>query len=203
LDDLSYPVVRVLRDGATRLNIRPITPADRDELRRAFQASSARTRYLRFMGVMRELSDEMLDYLTNVDGKDHVALVATVTSPDMKSERGVGVARFIRMKDEPHVAEGAITVVDDMQSKGVGTALAFELERAARANDIRAMRADVLEANETMRTILEAAGAKKLPAEDPGVVSYEIALEPDEPPPFPERLLTRLLRAAAQFDPSP
>jgi RimJ/RimL family protein N-acetyltransferase len=180
------------------VTIRPITPDDREALRSAFRETSARTRYLRFLGFVGELSDGMLDYLVNVDGKDHVALVATTTSPDMKSERGVGVARFIRMKDNPHVAEAAITVADDMQGKGVGTALAHELEHAARGCGIRRLRAEVLEGNATMRSILESAHATKIAADDPGVVVYEMELEP-EPAPLAERLLTKLLRAAASF----
>src|SRR5207245_1114651 len=137
-------------------------------------------------------------YLVNVDGTDHVALVATTTSPDMKTERGVGVARFIRLKDNPRVAEAAITVADDMQAKGIGAALAHELERAARACGIRSLRAEVLEANATMRAILENAHAKRLPVEEPGVVVYEMELEP-EPAPLAERIMTKLLRAAASF----
>ena len=95
--DPAWKVVRTLRDGTT-VTIRPIAPEDRDELRREFEHTSPQTRYLRFLGVVGELTDAMLTYLTCVDQKDHVALVATVTSPDLKNERGVGVARFIRQK---------------------------------------------------------------------------------------------------------
>lgn len=197
-DEQVFPLVRVLKDGETRVTVRPITPDDREALRSAFRETSARTRYMRFLGFVGELTEEMLDYLVNVDGKDHVALVATMTTPDMKTERGVGIARFIRSKDDPHVAEAAITVADDMQGKGVGTALAHELERAARARGIRSMRAEVLEGNATMRSILEHAGAKRLASDDPGVLVYEMELE-REPVPFPERLLMKILRAAAAF----
>ena len=191
----TWKCVRTLRDGSA-ITIRPISLDDRDELRRAFRETSASTRYLRFLGVVGELSEAMLTYLTDVDQKNHIALVATMTSPDLKTERGVGVARVIRLPHEDHVAEAAITVTDDMQKRGVGSALALELERAARARGIRTIRAEVLEGNRAMRAILEGAGAQRIGArEGSGTLSYDIAIEPVQS--TPSHLL-ELLRGAAQ-----
>jgi RimJ/RimL family protein N-acetyltransferase len=175
--DAAWRVSRTLRDG-TSITIRPIQPEDRDELRREFERTSAETRYLRFLGVVGELSEATLTYLTSVDQHDHIALVATMTSPDLKSERGVGVARVIRLASSPHVAEAAITVVDDLQKIGIGSALAVELARAAQARGIQVIRADVLEGNAAMRGILEHVGAKRVDTGDQaGTLSYDIALE--------------------------
>ena len=172
-------------------------PEDRGELLREFQRMSPQTRYLRFLGVVGELSDDVLTYLTCVDQQTHIALVAVMTSPDLKTERGVGVARLIRLKGHPEIAEAAITVVDDLQKHGIGTALALELERAARARGIRHIRADVLEGNAAMRAILDAAGAQRVDAgETPGTISYDIALDP-ELHPVSTRLID-VLRGAAQ-----
>jgi GNAT superfamily N-acetyltransferase len=176
----SWRATHKLRDGA-EVTIRAIQPADRDELWRAFQRTSPRTRYLRFLGVIGELTEPMLTYLTCVDQTNHVALVATMSSNDLKTEQGVGVGRFIRIDGEPAVAEGAITVADDFQRRGIGTAIAHELERAARARGIRTMRAEVLESNAEMRSILEGAGAKPRGASD-GTIAYDIDLEETEPP---------------------
>ena len=123
----------------------------------------------------------MLTYLTNVDQKNHIALVATMTSPDLKTERGVGVARVIRVGHGPHeehVGEAAITVADDLQKRGIGSALAVELENAARAAGIHVIRAEVLEGNAAMRAILEGAGAKRVePRTGSGTLSYDIEIE--------------------------
>jgi GNAT superfamily N-acetyltransferase len=174
----TWRVVRTLRDG-TSITIRGIMPEDREELRRAFRETSAQTRYLRFLSVIGDLTETMLDYLTRVDQEDHVALVATVTSPDLKSERGIGVARVVRLEQESDVGEAAITVTDDMQKRGVGSALALEIERAARVRGIRHIRADVLEGNAVMRSILENAGARRVDSGDSaGTLSYDIAIEP-------------------------
>jgi RimJ/RimL family protein N-acetyltransferase len=185
-----------MTDG-TPMMIRPIMPEDRDELRREFNRISPQTRYLRFLGVVGELSEDLLTYLTCVDQQKHVALVATMTSPDLKTERGIGVARLIRLKDNPEVAEAAITVVDELQQHGIGSALALELERAARVRGIRHIRADVLEGNAAMRGILESAGAQRVDAgESEGTISYDIAIDPVAPT-APSRLID-LLRGAAQ-----
>jgi GNAT superfamily N-acetyltransferase len=192
--DPAWRVTRTLRDGTT-ITIRPITPDDREELRREFERTSAQTRYLRFLGAVGELSEATLTYLTDVDQKNHIAIVATTTSPDLKTERGVGVARVIRLQGAHDVAEAAITVRDDMQKLGVGSALALELERAARANGIRHIRADVLENNALMRSILEAAGAEPAASESAGTISYDIAISGE--PTLASRL-TDVLRGAAQ-----
>lgn len=194
--DSSWRVTRPLPDGSL-VTIRPIVPEDREELRREFRRISPRTRYLRFLGVVGDLSEEMLTYLTCVDQQTHIALVALVTSPDLKTERGVGVARLIRLKGHPEIAEAAITVVDDLQQRGIGTALALELEHAARARGIRHIRADVLETNAAMRGILEGAGAKRVDVgESAGTIAYDIALDAEHHP-VTSRLID-VLRGAAQ-----
>lgn len=190
--DPSWRAIHHLRDGSV-LTIRAIRPEDRDELRRGYHQASPRTRYMRFLGLVGELTEPMLTYLTCVDQTNHVALVATIDSPDLKTERGVGVARFIRIPSQPDVAEGAITVIDDMQQKGVGTALAEELGRAAVARGVHTMRAEVLEGNAAMRGILEALGATRAPAEG-GTIAYDISLDPLPP----MQRLVGLLRGAAE-----
>lgn len=191
--DPSWRVERTLRDGRS-ITIRPILPTDREDLRRGFRETSAETRYLRFMGVFSDLSERMLTYLTCVDQKNHVALVATMASPDLKTERGVGIARFIRLESSPEVAEAAITVIDDMQKQGVGTALALELERAAQLRGIRVIRADVLEGNATMRSIIEQAGGRRVDSGDtPGMLTYDVPLEEAHP----SKSLMDVLKGAA------
>jgi len=177
--DPSWRAKRTLSDGV-EITLRPLMPEDPEELRRAFRTASPRTRYLRFFGFVGEPSEAMLTYLTQVDQKDHVAIVATMASPDLKEEHGIDIARFVRLAESPHVAEAAIPVADEMQRRGVGTALARELERAARVRGIHVPRAEVLASNAAMRAILDHAGAKP-PAMGAGTESlaYDISLEPD------------------------
>ena len=77
-----WRVAKTTSDGCAYV-IRPITRDDRDGLERAFHEASAQTRYLRFGLASNTLPKAALDYLTNVDQKDHVAIVATSTTPDL------------------------------------------------------------------------------------------------------------------------
>src|SRR4051794_23445633 len=105
-----------VRDGSN-IRIRPIEPEDRGRLATAFDELSDQSRYQRFLSPMRRLSAAQLDYLSDVDHRDHEALVAL----DHNAARLVGVARYVRT--DTTVAEPAVAVVDDWQRRGVGTAL--------------------------------------------------------------------------------
>src|SRR5579859_5534365 len=147
-----------LADG-TRVVFRPVRPDDAEALRRAFERLSAGSRYRRFFGGLNGLTDEMVRYLTNVDGVDHVAICATLCSLDMKEEAIVGVARFVRLPGEPDVAEAAVTVIDDLHRQGLGRLLMLALAREAQARKITRFRGQVLAENAPMRHLLEEAGA--------------------------------------------
>ena len=148
----------VLRDGR-KVVLRHIQPSDAEEMRRGFRALSPESRDRRFFTGITDLDDATLAYLTNVDGKNHVAIVATTESLDLKTERGIGVARFVRSDKDPTVAEAAVTIVDDMQRIGLGTLMTKTLARAARERGIEKFRCEVLESNDlVVKSLLEAGG---------------------------------------------
>jgi GNAT superfamily N-acetyltransferase len=167
------------KDGSTPVTIRPIRPEDREELRSGFRKLSPLSRYQRFFTDIHELSEEQLDYLTLVDGVNHVALVASVPTADLSLEKGLGVARFVRLPDEPDVAEVAITVVDEAQHKGIGTALLHALTIAARKAGIHRFRMQVLSINDSMIGLLLHNGAVEIPSDDCDVRVFEMALTSD------------------------
>jgi GNAT superfamily N-acetyltransferase len=164
------------KDGSTPITIRPIRPEDREELRSGFRKLSPLSRYQRFFSEIHELSEDQLDYLTQVDGVNHVALVASVPTADLSLEKGLGVARFVRLLDEPDVAEVALTVTDDAQHKGIGTALLTALTVAARNTGIHRFRMQVLAMNDSMIGLLEHYGAVEIPSDDCEVRVFEIPL---------------------------
>ena len=153
-----YREEHVLDDG-TKVTLRLIKPDDAEPLRLGFSRLSPTSRYRRFLSGMSELSDEMVRYLTEVDGVDHVAVVATTDSLDLKTEIGLGVARVIRLEGEPTVAEAAITVSDDMQRKGLGRLLVRTMAEAALERGVKTIRAEVLAENAPMRRLLADVGA--------------------------------------------
>jgi len=173
--DAGYRCEHVLADG-TRVTLRLIRPEDGGELRRAFERLSPASRYRRFLAGVSQLSDEMVHYLTEVDGVNHLAVVATTDSYDLKTEVGLGIARFIRLEEDPTVAEAAVTVIDDAQGKGIGKLLLGALAEAARERGIHTFRGEVLASNEPMRRMLGELGA--VVREDDGTsISFDVALD--------------------------
>jgi RimJ/RimL family protein N-acetyltransferase len=120
------------------------------------------------------LSDEDLDYLTDVDQYRHDALVAI----DVGRHEAVGVARYVRLPGRRELAEVAVEVVDDWQRRGVATALLLELTERARAAGVQEYSAIVAPDNQVMNDVLERLGAEPVREADEGV-EYLIDLESD------------------------
>jgi GNAT superfamily N-acetyltransferase len=193
--DREYHDTRELEDGRV-VRLRCIRPEDRESLVRAFGKLSRESRYRRFLADVPFLSASMARYLTEVDGTDHVAIVAMTDSFDLKEEEGVGVARFLRLPGEPHVAEAAVTVIDAYQGKGLGRILLDAISNAARERGIRVFRSTVLVSNTPMRHILDEAGG--LVHRDEGdTIVIDVPLG-DPRPRWSDLPIFRVLRAAAE-----
>jgi GNAT superfamily N-acetyltransferase len=131
------------RDG-TQLYVRHIKPADKDMLAKAWLQLSPVSQYRRFLAPKPVLTKSDLRYLTQIDGHDHVALVAVrLDDPS----RLVGVARYVRSTTDPEEAEVAVTVADAMQGKRVGKQLGVLLADEARGRGIRRFTAALLAEN--------------------------------------------------------
>jgi GNAT superfamily N-acetyltransferase len=147
-----------LRDG-TPVRIRPILPEDKDHILDGFRRLSPESRYRRFLSPIDELTPDMLRDLTEVDYADRFAYVAFALDVG-GAPVGVGVARYVRLHDEPHVAEAAVTVVDDYQERGLGTLLLQALGAVALENGIVRFRAYALENNRPLRELAARLGAE-------------------------------------------
>lgn len=180
-----------LRDG-TRALLRPIRPDDKERLRHGLELLSPRSRYLRFHSPIVRFTDTQLAYLTEVDQHDHVAWVAL--DPRVRGEPGMGVARFVRLPEEPSVAEAAVTVIDRYQGLGLGSALFGVLVDSAAANGIAALRNYVLDDNRPMLAVLDELGARRTPAER-GVWQVDVPVSTGDPETGPAG---RLLREVAR-----
>jgi GNAT superfamily N-acetyltransferase len=180
-----------LRDGS-HVRLRPIRPDDKDQLERGFERLTPESRYRRFLCPMNALTDQMLEYLTEVDHHDHEAIVAL----EDKSGDGVGVARYVRHVDRPDVAELAVTVMDDWQGRGVGTLLVQVLSARARAEGLKAFSALCLASNEEMLDLLEGLGPVQVVDRSSGTVEVEM--------PIPDvglsPVLRKLLRVSREAD---
>ena len=145
-------VLGALEDG-TPVRFRRINPDDKELLQAGFQMLSPQSRYRRFFSMVDHLSQKQLRYFTEVDFIDHYAWIA-----EIPNGMGLGVARWIRLKDEPEVAEGAVTVIDTFHNRGIGKALLWLGVRSAIAAGIRAIRVSVLSENDPVLTWLREAG---------------------------------------------
>jgi RimJ/RimL family protein N-acetyltransferase len=133
-----------LPDGAPVL-IRPIRADDKRMLTDGLRRLSDESVHRRFLTPKRSFSRAELRYLTEVDGRDHVALVAE--HPSGPARRLIAVARFVRLAEDPHAAEVAITVADDWQGRGLGSLLSEQLAAEARRLGIRRFTATMAASN--------------------------------------------------------
>lgn len=173
-------VVVTLPDGSEGL-VRPIAPEDAPYLRAGFEHLSARSREARFLSASVHPSEADYRRLVTPDGVDHLALVMERWPVDASDRVGYGVARCIRCKDDPRCAEVAVTVADEHQHRGVGTALLRQLADYSRARGIERwsglMRIDNVGVQKTMERV---ARQLRLQVAEPGVYEAEWALsDPD------------------------
>jgi RimJ/RimL family protein N-acetyltransferase len=162
-----------LRDGGL-VRIRPILPEDKDHILDGFRRLSSESRYRRFLSPIDELTPDMLRDLTEVDHADRFAYVAFALDV-AGAPVGVGVARYVRLHDEPHVAEAAVTVVDDYQERGLGTLLLRALGAVALENGIVRFRAYALETNRPLQELAARLGAE-IHHESAGMIRIETDL---------------------------
>ena len=134
---------------------RPAAPVRRPG--RARRGRGAVVRALALPALRRpkpRLTERELDHLVAVDHHGSEALVAF----DPATGRGVAVARYAPVPGAPRVADVAVTVADEWQGRGLGTALLARLVARARAEGHVALRASVLAVNRASLALLRRAG---------------------------------------------
>ncbi len=142
---------------------------------------------------MPVLSERELEHLLAIDQVDHFAWAAF-------DEDGapVGVARYIRLPDEPSHAEAAVTVVDAHQRRGIGSILMQLLAESATANGIEHFVAYVGRNNDKVLDAVGRAGASQIDA-DEYAMTLAVALPLDDET-FSTSSLANTLRAIAAGD---
>jgi len=130
-------------DG-TQLYVRHVKASDKDVIATAWLQLSQQSQQRRFLAPKPVLTKGDLRYLTEIDGHNHVALIAVrLDDPS----RVVAVARFVRLGEDPETAEVAVTVADAMQGKSVGKKLGVLLADEARGRGVRRFSASMLADN--------------------------------------------------------
>ena len=154
IDLEQYKTAVVLKDGGT-LTVRPIQLDDGERMHALFKRLSRHTVYLRFHGVMRQMSEEQIRRFCTVDYHDTFAIVG-VLGEDVE-ERIIAVGRYYRLP-RGDAAEVALVVEDAHQGRGIGTQLLEHLAAIAREKGIRKFEAEVLAENRQALQVLNDMG---------------------------------------------
>src|SRR5437763_2596696 len=162
----------ILANG-TRLRFRPINADDRDGLAALFARLSPESWRRRFLSPKRALTGRELAYLTEIDHFGHEAIAAV----DQRDGSIVGIGRYVSVADRPGVAEMALVVADELQSMGIGTALARCILRCADVNGFARVTATALWENRPARRLLRGLGFRARSSRG-GEIELELELAP-------------------------
>ena len=147
------PELVALADGV-HLLVTPLSIEHEAGLAALFQRLGPESRYRRFLSPKPRFTPRELAYLTRIDGARHVAIGAI----DPGSHSIVGAGHYVRDQSQPEIAEVAMEIADEVQGKGIGTALVSRLVEHAGANGVTVLRATTLWENRPSRALLRRSG---------------------------------------------
>ena len=181
------PRTCALNDG-TPIVLRPLRSDDASRLESGLRQLSPESRYARFLTHKISLSPSELNYFTQCDGANHLALGVFLADAEGEELKLVGVGRYVRDADESDLAEIAIVVGDAWQHRGIGKLLFGGLAEAAWQAGVRRWKAVFLAYNTAIRRLLRTVGKKEAERVfDWGVVEAVYSLFPPGPLGPPER----------------
>ncbi|MGW3658274.1 bifunctional acetate--CoA ligase family protein/GNAT family N-acetyltransferase [Streptomyces sp. NPDC005151] len=138
-DVLNRPPVHALLADGTTVCIRPVTPADHDQLQGLYEEMSPENLRLRFFSVSRRSAALAADRACAPAHSGYRSLLAETQG------RVIGLAEYDTAGEDG--AEISIAVCDGLHHRGVGTLLVEHLVSAARADGITTFTADALSEN--------------------------------------------------------
>jgi len=148
-----------LPDGGM-MRLRLVREDDRAGILRAFEQLSTETRVQRWFYPKMRLSEEEIAAIVSPLDDEHGAIAALEINPDSKTPGGdaepvIGIARFVRSKDDPDAAEIAITLADDWQGLGIGRILLHRLVAMISERKIGWIEGRLQAENQRMKHLLE------------------------------------------------
>jgi acetyltransferase len=188
----SYPhelvgVVEVA--NGQRVTVRPVLPLDAAKFQAFVTDLSKTSRAHRFMGGLREIPLRLLDQLTRIDYRSHMALVAETRRDGMPII--IAEARYA-VDPSSDSAELAVAVADEWQGVGLAKALLRRLIGHAAELGLRRLHGETLASNACIMHLAWTAGFSIRPV--PGVagvlqlsrnIAWESPLAPEQALPEP------------------
>lgn len=167
------PETLVLSDG-TAVALRAIRPEDADIEQAFVRRLSPRSRRLRFLSGVRELTPALLERFTRTDYPAEaafIATIATIATPGRDGgEQQIGVARFAP-GSSADCREFAVVIADEWQGRGIATALLRKLFRVAAEAGTHLIEGLVLRENARMLELTRDLGFEiRTHADDPALV---------------------------------
>jgi GNAT superfamily N-acetyltransferase len=173
MDARSYRFEDKLRNG-TMATIRAIRPDDKQRLIDAFEKLHPETIYRRWFSHKKELTEDELRRITEVDFDGEVILVITTGAPG--DETVIAAARYVRGADADG-AEISFVVEEDYQGQGLASRLLEHLARIARTRGIARFHAHVLAENRPMLAVFARSGLPMEQQRQSGEVNVTLALD--------------------------
>jgi RimJ/RimL family protein N-acetyltransferase len=146
-DDLQQHVDVLRLESGKSLNVRFVEPRDAERLQHYFRSLSTRSRYNRFLGAVSELSRTELEHFVHASEDDRFSVIATVAIDGF--ETVVGEARYA-INAQTGRFEFALSIDDNWQGQGIGSALLRNLECRAAAFGVHRLFGDTLRSNDAM-----------------------------------------------------
>jgi acyl-CoA synthetase (NDP forming)/GNAT superfamily N-acetyltransferase len=140
----------LLADGTT-IEIRTAGPGDQQAVQVFHEVMSPDNLYLRFFSLSKQAAGQEARRVCRPAGPGHAALLAWL------GDRVAGVASY-EPAGEPHAAEVAFAVADDLHGKGIATLLLEHLVSLGQARQVQAFTAQTLPENLAMLRVFSDAG---------------------------------------------
>ena len=153
----NYNVTERLRDERL-LTIRAVRPDDKGLVVEALAGVSPESVYRRLFTMKKNITDEGLKRITEVDFVNTVALFAVLENNG--AEQIVGGGRYIRSgtSEKGQKAEVAFLIEDAFQGLGIASRIFKHLLAIARESGITQFEAEVLPTNEAMLKVFTRSG---------------------------------------------
>jgi len=148
-----YNITEILRDQRP-VTIRAVRPDDKALVIETFREASSESVYRRLFELKKELTDQDLRLITEVDFVDVVQLVAVLDKDGR--DHVVGGGRYMRSAGQK--AEVAMLIDDEFQGLGIAPRILRHLVTIGRASGITHFEAEVLPSNEAMLKVFARAG---------------------------------------------